>query len=780
MASESASTPQQTNPGNLKPFAPSTLFADVRGGLVVFLVALPLCLGIALASDPEGDQINLPLMSGLIAGIVGGLVVGPLSGSQTSVSGPAAGLTAVVLHWLTQCGSVETFLLAVFLGGVLQVGLGFARAGSLSAFFPSSVIKGLLAAIGVILILKQLPHVFGHDQNPEGQYDWYQPDHETTLSELFKVINDYHIGAAIVGILSVILLIAWDRIPQLKKLVIPGPLVVVILGVVLQYWFQSFHEAINIGAEHLVNIPIDEESTQGPVRDFFNLLIFPDWMQIGNPIVWQAAVTIAIVASLESLLNLEAVDKLDPHRRQSPANRELFAQGIGNMVSGAFGGLPVTSVIVRGSVNVGIGAKTKASAIFHGGLLLIFVMIFPKLLNTIPLSCLAAILLVTGFKLASPKLVKQMWSEGRYQFIPFIVTVVAIVRTDLLTGILIGLAISTLFILNSNLRSPIRRVLETHLDGEITHVELAQQVSFLNRGSLNQLFDETQSGTHILIDASASDYIDPDILSMIREFKDKDAPARGVKVSLRGFRSKYDMKDELLFADYATKELKERSTPDQVLALLKEGNQRFVNGKRVSRDLGRQVNATSMGQNPLSAVLSCIDSRVPVELILDQGIGDVFSIRVAGNIIGTKSMASLEYAVAVSGVKLVLVLGHTRCGAVISSIDLVAQEADVAAVTGCQHLGAIVDKVAEVVNPQECRDAKDKSEQMQSDFVDEIVVRNVQHTVEQIPKISSAIAKAIDEGKTQVVGAVYDVSSGKIYFLDDTPDPTKELSAKVV
>ncbi|MCD0461535.1 bifunctional SulP family inorganic anion transporter/carbonic anhydrase [Roseiconus lacunae] len=745
-----------------KPFGPGTLVPDIRGGLVVFLVALPLCLGIALASGATGEPGALPLMSGLIAGIVGGLVVGSISGSHTSVSGPAAGLTAIVIAQVENCGSVEAFLLAVVLAGVLQIAMGICKAGALSAFFPSSVIKGLLAAIGVILILKQIPHVLGHDSDPEGEMSFAQPDHENTFSELVSMVDDFHIGAAAVGLLAIGLLVLWQKFDVLRKSIVPGPLAAVLFGVSLHLFFLSLGGNWAIGPEHLVQIPVAESAA-----DLSTFLTFPDIGAFLNPAIYVAAVTIAIVASLETLLNLEAVDKLDPLRRNSPPNRELVAQGAGNIVSGMLGGLPVTSVIVRGSVNVNIGAKTKVSTIVHGILLVLSVVFIPQYLNMIPLSALAAILLVTGFKLASPALFKQMYREGRYQFLPFFITLVAIVFTDLLIGILIGLLVSALFILNSNLRRPLRRVVESHLDGEVTYVELSPQVSFLNRGALDKLFSEAKPNSNLLIDATHSDYIDPDILSMIREFKDTTAPARGIKVSLRGFRDKYKLRDEVLFADYATRELKERITPDQVLMMLREGNARFHTGQRLSRDLGRQINATRLGQNPFAAVLSCIDSRVPVELILDQGIGDVFSIRVAGNIVGTKTLASLEYAVAVSGVKLVLVLGHTQCGAVTSSIEFVGRGDDVAEVTGCSHLGAIVNEVAASVSPEECQRAADLPESERELFIDEVVKRNVLLTAEQILHRSDAIAAAVVDGRVRVVGAVYDIASGKIDFFED-------------
>ena len=598
---------QQDQPleANENLLSPSNLRHDLISGIVVFLVALPLCLGIALASGAE-------LFSGLLAGIIGGLIVGFVSGSHSSVSGPAAGLTAIVSAQITSLGSFEAFLLAVFIGGLLQIGLGVMKAGALSSFFPSSVIKGLLAAIGVILILKQIPHVFGHDSDPEGEMSFVQPDDENTFTELLRIADDVHPGATTIGLLSIVVLVGWGKIKPLKNSIIPAPLVVVLMGVAINLFFKTLGGQWVIEASHLVEVPIARSATE-----FLGFLTMPDFSQLVNPAVYVGGVTIAIVASLETLLNLEAVDKLDPQKRVSPPSRELIAQGCGNVAAGLLGAIPVTSVIVRGSVNCASGAKTKMSALFHGFLLLVCVGFLPSYLNMIPLSALAAILLVTGFKLASPQLFKQMWSEGRYQFAPFIITLVSIVLTDLLVGILIGLAVSVLFILNSNLRAPIRRIVDTRPGGDLTRIALANQVSFLNRAALDSIFNNAEAGTDWLIDATDTDYIDPDVLSLIRDFKDVSGPARGVKVSLKGFRAKYQLDDESQVADYTTRGSRETVGPDQVLDILREGNRRFSTGNQLSSDLVRQVDAAAQSQTPLAVVLSGIDSRVPAELIFD-------------------------------------------------------------------------------------------------------------------------------------------------------------------
>ncbi|MFM7517913.1 MAG: SulP family inorganic anion transporter [Pirellula sp.] len=401
---------------------------DLLSGLIVFLVALPLCLGIALAS-------GAPLFSGILSGIIGGVVVGLLSGSKTSVSGPAAGLTAIVATQIANLGAFETFLLAVLFAGILQILLGVMRAGALSAYFPRSVIQGLLGAIGVLLILKQLPHLLGHDTDPEGEMAFEQPDHENTFTEIGKLFSgEIHQGAIVVGLSSLAFLLCWDRFKKLKNSRIPAALLVVLSGIAMKLFLDRLGGDWEIQESHLVQVPVANDLEQ--LQSFLRL---PDWSQWNNTTVYITGGIICLVASLETLLNLEAVDKLDPLKRVSPANRELMAQGFGNMLCGLLGGIPVTSVIVRSSVNINAGAKTKLSAVFHGLLLALCVLAIPTWLNEIPLAALAAILLHTGLKLVHPKLFARMWSGGSSQFIPFIATLVGIVLSDLVVGVAIGL-----------------------------------------------------------------------------------------------------------------------------------------------------------------------------------------------------------------------------------------------------------------------------------------------------------------------------------------------------
>lgn len=773
-----------------------TLPRDLVAGLVVFLVALPLCLGVALASqaNPKSEkhgllgeaseahspgsreiskENNVPIFAGLIAGIVGGIIVGTLSGSQTSVSGPAAGLTAVVAAQVYQLGSFQTFLLALVLAGVIQIVLGVLRGGFLARYVPSAVINGLLAAIGLILILKQLPHLFGHDKTPSGEFSFFQFDQENTFTELIGTFDDIQPGALLIGLFSVALLLVWDRVKVLKTSLIPAPLVVVLWGVALNELFKWVSVTAGIpisvfGDEHLVAVKIETPT------DVFKELRFPDWSKWNVPAVYMAAVVIAAVASLESLINLEAVDRLDPRRRDSPSSRELMAQGVGNVVSGLIGGLPVTSVIVRSSVNIHAGNRTKLSAIWHGVLLGVCVVFAAVALNFIPLSCLAAILIVTGFKLFSPKLIKRMWKEGWQQFIPFAATVTAIVFTDLLIGVIIGLVVSVGFILRSNVRRPMERVMEQHIGGQVVRINLANQVSFLNRAALSKALDDVPAGGHVLLDASNTDYIDPDIFDLIREYHDATAPARGVKVSLRGFKEQYpQLADRTLFVDYTSREVQNALTPAQVLKVLKDGNERFTGGQRLSRDLGRQMTATAAGQHPLAVLLTCIDSRSPAELLFDLGLGDVFVARVAGNVSGTKVFGSMEYACAVAGAKLVVVLGHTNCGAVRAAVELTASGQGNP--NDLSHLGPVLDQIRTSALPVIDTDFAARAPDEQQKVVDEVARQNVLKTVKDVTDMSDTLRRLVADGSIAVVGAMYDVTTGRVEFLTDLePAPLPE------
>ena len=499
-----------------------TLTSDLPAGLVVFLVALPLCLGISLAS-------GAPLLSGVVAGVVGGIVVSLLSGSQLSVSGPAAGLTVIVLNGITKLGSFEAFQLAVVIAGILQLILGFLKAGIIGHYFPSGVIKGMLAAIGLTLILKQIPHFLGADQDFFGDMEFFQFDGRNTFTEMTYAFRHIEMGAFIVGVVSLCIIIFWDN-KFLKKFslfkYVPSALIAVLVALGLNYYFKNNILGLAIGETHLVQLPRMDSWSK-----LVNQLTQPDWSALNNPDVYILAVTIAIIASLETLLSVEAVDRIDPLKRVTPTNRELKAQGVGNFISGMLGGLPMTAVIVRSSANINSGAKSKLSAFTHGILLLVSVLFLSPFLNQIPLSALAAVLLVVGFKLTKPSLYINQFKLGWEQFIPFIVTVVAILFTDLLIGISIGLAVGVFFILKANYKTPYFFHRENHRQGEVIRLQLSENVSFLNKASILLTLHHLPDNTEVIVDGSKSTFIDYDVLDAIQNFK-INAKERNIRLHL--------------------------------------------------------------------------------------------------------------------------------------------------------------------------------------------------------------------------------------------------------
>ena len=486
---------------------------DFPASIVVFLVALPLCLGIAMAS-------GAPLFAGILTGIIGGIVVASISGSPLSVSGPAAGLTVIVLGAIEKLGAYETFILAVLIAGAIQLILGIIKAGMIGNYFPSAVILGMLAAIGITIILKQIPLAFGLTES--NAFDF---EHGGITAFTNTILSSVNWGATIICFLSLAVLIFWPSIKMLNK--IPAPLVVVLLGVGLGFAFQGTSFALN--PDHFVSIPVVSS-----IAEFQGLFIFPDFTQILNKEVWIVAFTIAIIASLETLLSIEAVDKLDPLKRNSPTNRELVAQGIGNITSGLLGGLPMTSVIVRSSANANAGGRTRQSAILHGLWLLVALLAIPSIINLIPLAGLAAILLHTGFKLAKPALFKQMMKKGLDQFIPFVVTVVAIVLTDLLTGVGIGILVATFYILRANMHNAYHLNIKStdQEDKETAIITLAEEVTFLNKAPIQQkLYNLPKSVKSIVIDGQKSKFIDKDVIDVIKDFE-QNALSKGLEIEL--------------------------------------------------------------------------------------------------------------------------------------------------------------------------------------------------------------------------------------------------------
>ena len=517
---------------------------DLPAGLVVFLVALPLCLGISLAS-------GAPFFSGIISGIIGGILIGALSNSPLSVSGPAAGLAALVLGAITSIGDFSLFLCAVFIAGILQMLLGVAKLGGIANYIPGSVIKGMLTSIGILIIAKQIPHAFGYDKDEKGNITELFPYGQEDLHELLQPLQHIEVGVFLLCLISIIIMVVWDM-PFIKKRVsfVPGALIAVVVSVVInEIWIKSGSQ-LAVMNEHLVQIKVASSA-----NEFFSFFTLPDFNGFLNGSVIVYGIVIALIASLETLLSIEAVDNLDPQRRVTNTNKELFAQGVGNTVAGLIGGLPVTSVIVRSSANVNSGGKSKLSTIIHGTLLLVSIILIPGLLNKIPLSALAAILLLTGYKLAKPAVFKNFWTAGKFQFIPFIVTVVVIIAVDLfgvlpalsgkglLVGVLTGIVAAAGSILYGNLKNSYYFHSENHKDGDMINIRLSEEVSFLNKAAIRQTLDHMPENSTVLIDASNTKYIDYDVLELIKEFRDIKVPLKNIRLTLKGFKDAYNIEN---------------------------------------------------------------------------------------------------------------------------------------------------------------------------------------------------------------------------------------------
>lgn len=513
-----------------------TLKNDIPASIVVFFVALPLCLGIALAS-------GAPLFSGLIAGIIGGIVVGSLSGSKIGVSGPAAGLAAIVLTAIGTLGGYENFLVAVVLGGIIQLLFGVLKAGIIGYYFPSSVIKGMLTGIGIIIILKQIPHFFGYDAEPEGASSFMEVSGENTFSALWNIFDNIIVGSMVIGFISLGILLLWSNVLVKKGKIfeiVQGPLVAVVVGIIFYVITQS-NESLAIAQSHLVSVPVPDD-----FDSFIGQFSFPNFAEITNPEVWVVAFTIALVASLETLLCVEATDKLDPDKNVTPTNRELLAQGTGNVISGLIGGLPITQVIVRSSANIQSGGKSKMSAIIHGFLLLISVILIPRLLNMIPLSVLAAVLLIVGYKLAKPSLFKKMYDLGWKQSVPFFVTVLGIVFTDLLVGIGLGLAVGIVVILIKSYQNSHFLHIEDKSNGKHKiKMTLAEEVTFFNKGAILKELESLPRDTFLELDVRETRYLDNDIIEILDDFAFK-AKERNIDIKLISERGTIENPDSFI------------------------------------------------------------------------------------------------------------------------------------------------------------------------------------------------------------------------------------------
>ena len=717
------------------------LKCDIPAGIAIFFIAIPLSLGIALAS-------GAPLFSGLIASIIGGIVVAPLSRSALGISGAAAGLVIMMLTDIEKFG-FTAFLCVVILAGVFQILMGLAKMGSIAHYFPSSVIKGMLSGIGIIIFLKQIPHAVGYDRDYEGDLEFFQSDNYSSFSELSHMMEFISPTAIFIAFISLVILILWEQ-PKLKSSnffqVLHGALITIVVGVWINEFFQIFNPDLALKESHLVNLPVSTN-----IGDLLQQMHSPDFSQFLNPEIYISALFLALLASVETLLSVEAVDRLDIYKRVTPPSRELIAQGIGNIVSGLLGGLPLTQVIIRSSINIQSGAKTKAAGFISGSLLLLTVVFIPEWLNKIPLASLASVLLVVGYKLTRPKTFKKMYRSGMYHFIPFIVTIFGLIFTNLVFGVLIGMSAALLSIVLENYKTA-QYFRETHIGNKIIF-RLSEHVSFLNKATLKQTLDQLSANSEVVIDATRSKYIDYDVFEVIRDFK-KEAPLKNIQLTLQNVRG-FGVLKPVENVQTHTYESQQALTPAEVLQVLKDGNANFVNNLESNRNFLEQVNDTSDGQFPIAIILSCMDSRTSTELVFDQGLGDIFSTRVAGNVVNNDILGSMEYACQVAGSKLIVVLGHTHCGAIKGACAQVKLD----------HLTGLLDKIQPAVN---CICSKNNVTEIgcRDDLIQEVADKNVQIMVEQIKQRSQVLNDLLQARKIGIVGGMYDIETGKVKFYE--------------
>jgi carbonic anhydrase len=717
---------------NIQPLSFKQLKYDLPAGIAVFFVAVPLCLGIAHAS-------GAPLISGLITGIIGGVITGLISNSQLSVSGPAAGLTAIALSGIATLGSFETFLLATFIAGIIQIIFGAFKAGSIATLIPNSIIKGMLSAIGLILIIKQFPHLIGYDIEAMGVEEFksttedlnnVSAEGENSFTILWEGVVHLNEGVLLIGLISLLFLVIWDKFFQAKFKTIPGALMVVLIGIFINYILKNILMVYSLTNNHFVSIPkIDS------ITEFLSVSKFPDWSSITNYAVFVTAFTIAIVASIETLLSVEAIDKLDTFKRKTPANRELVAQGIGNVLASLLGGLPMTAVIVRGSVNVSAGAQTKLSAIIHGLLIVIAVVFFASVMNLIPLASLAAVLIYTGYKLLAPQIIIEQYKKGWSQFIPFIVTIIAIVLSDLLIGVMIGILISLVFIIREDYRGTILTITDL---GKRKRIVLGENITFLHKPKLAKIFNNLPNDITLEIDGSRNFYIDKDIIEFIEEFK-TTAIQKNIELIIGGIKQmqNQDLKESM------------RKSYQRLF----ENNEKWITDR--TKEDPTYFDKLSGGQSPQYLFIGCSDSRVPANEITGTDAGEMFVHRnIANMVVNTdiNMLSVVQYSVEVLNVKHIIVCGHYGCGGVKEAMQ--------------NRSNGLIDKwlrnIKDVMrlHQDELNHIHDDDKRYRR-----LIELNVQEQVVNLMK-TSFIQKNIEQfGFPEIHGWVYDISNGKIIDL---------------
>lgn len=737
---------------------------DFIAALVVFLIAVPLCLGIALAS-------GAPLFSGILSGIIGGIVVGSLSGSNVSVSGPSAGTSAVVFSAIVQLGGFNVFLMALIIAGILQILIGVFRSGFVADYIPSNVIQGLLSAVGILIILKELPLAFTLSHSlPDLKSHLLDLSSEFSIQPLHDLASHINTGAVVLSLSTLGVLIYLDRTQKKWLKSLPGPFIVVIMGLVINELFLITDSSLAQIGPHLVNIPKHDG-----LSDFIAQMQTPSWSSILDPKVYLVAFFLAAVTSLENLLNIKAGERLDTKHRYCSKDRELIAQGVGNIAAGFIGAIPITSVIIRTSVNIQAGSKTKMSAILHGVFILFTVFLIPDALNKIPLSSLAAILIYTGYKLTKPSIYLSIYRQGWDRFIPFLTTVIGIIYFNLLFGILFGLVVSLFYILKSNSQMRIDIIKENYPKGVISRLVLPQQTTFLNKASLIAELNSIPAKSELIIDARYTDFIDKEIVEFIKEFQTELAPHKHISLNLTGFKEAYQIHNYIDFINVTTYDVQSTLTPHQALNILKEGNQRFKQDTCIHRNFKTDIEQTATTQHPIAVVLGCIDSRVPVETIFDMSFGDLFCVRIAGNVVNDDILASIEYACNVVGAKLIVVLGHTGCGAIQAACDGVEK----GFIT--QLLAKIKPAIKAETYTHTDRTGKNRH------FVHKVTQLNIANTIHDIYHESEILGNMIDSEQIGIVGALYDVKEGDVAFHDfsafidqlNPPDSTVQLTEKL-
>ncbi|MFB5649181.1 carbonic anhydrase [Leptospira wolffii] len=721
---------------------------DISSSIAVFLVAIPLCLGIAHAS-------GAPLFSGIISGFVGGIVVGLVSGSSLSVSGPTASLTAIVLSGISDLGNFEAFLLAVLIAGFIQIILGLLKAGALSAYIPTSTVVGMSAAIGLLLIIKQFPHLIGYDIEEFGVEEFdltkedinetYHDPHEgketNSLTVFMHAFENLRANVMAIGAVSLAVFILWDRYFAKKFKYVPASLVAIAVGTGGNFFLGEFLPGGNLSQDHLVTLPVFKNAS-----DLFGQLDFPDFSFWRNSSVWALALTIALASSLESLLSIEVVDKLDEENRKTPMSRELIAQGVGNMVCGISGGIPITSVVVRGSVNAASGAKSKLSAVLHGVFIGVSVLLFPKFMNMIPLASLSAILVMTGFKLAKPSLFRQIFQKGYSQFLPFAVTIIATVFTNVLIGTFCGIVTSLIFVLYADHLNAIIRV-EDH--GKFRRIVLGENLGFFQKARIKSVLESQPSGITLEIDGTRNLHMDPDIRELIYEFRNS-AHQKEITVILGGIAN---MQNDI---ESLKKEMSE--TYQRLLS----NNETWVE-ERTAED-PEFFSRHAEGQTPQVLFIGCSDSRVPVNVITKTNPGEIFVTRNIANVVSVDDMSLfsvVQYAIEALNVKHIIVCGHYGCGGVKAALKgTTAGLID----NWITHIKDVYLKHREELDalPDQAKEEK-------------LIEWNVAEQVVNLYKTSMIQTALKKYGFPEIHGWVYDIRTGKIREVDYKGLLAKEL-----